>query len=621
MRRFVWLALSTCFALTIFPGGEARAQRIVEVTFTPTERAQIAMWLETADGEFVRTIRLTEATALRGIGNRPGALQMNSGFHWPYGRREGVLPIWAHRRAAAQGPFRRVIFQDRLYEGLASRTSNDASPDDYYCLSFNSAASSRDALDAVSCASANVFNSDKGRFITEGDVAGSYAEPFETEGGAMDTMRPLPLDSLYPPRRDVPALRGADHEDVLQFIGHARERMPEIDAVTMATLAGGDTRTIQFNPGDELPAGDYVLHVEVNVEGDYNDDWDPDRFPTPLGRPQWDSWAETYGYPYRGQPSVLFSVPFALSDAGGTWRTSTPAGYGAIHGEDGDVHPMDGTITDDPDGAPGSGADRLYTNGDGARVSVHVLPMNVCTGPMPPPGCFEGCDDTRPCMGDLVCNDESECVGFCELDTRPEDIQGYEVEVDPDASWVHANVRFVAPASRRGIRTYQLRVATVPFEEGMDFQSWGVEAKIDGLAEEAVTIPTTAEAGTVVEVPFGHLDPQTIYYIGLRATDSCGAATPVVSQQIETTEIIFTTVSPCFVATATYGTPMAEEIGVLRRFRDRHLRNHAAGRALVRLYERVGPGAADAIRDDEAARSVARAALDPLVTVIDWLLR
>jgi hypothetical protein len=101
----------------------AHAQdRIVEVHFTPTARAQIAIWVETADGTFLRTLRLTEATARRGIGNRPGALQMNSGFHWPYGRREGVLPVWAHRRVAAQEPFPRVIFQNRASEGYASRT-------------------------------------------------------------------------------------------------------------------------------------------------------------------------------------------------------------------------------------------------------------------------------------------------------------------------------------------------------------------------------------------------------------------------------------------------------------------------------------------------------------------
>src|SRR6478735_3435156 len=115
----------------------AHAQsRLLNFRFTPTKRTQFAIWIERTDGTFVATIALTEAVALRGIGNRPGALQMNSGFRWPYGRREGVLPVWAHRRAQADGAkkWKRVVFQSRI-EGFASRTTNDMSTDDYYCLS------------------------------------------------------------------------------------------------------------------------------------------------------------------------------------------------------------------------------------------------------------------------------------------------------------------------------------------------------------------------------------------------------------------------------------------------------------------------------------------------------
>ncbi len=121
--------------------GPTSAQRILTFRFRPTARAQLVLWIERNDGTFMGTLRLTEAVARRGIGNRPGATQMNSGFHWPYGRREGVLPVWAHRRAAAPNaePFQRVIFQDRLSEGHASRTSNDQRRDEYFCLSFNTA--------------------------------------------------------------------------------------------------------------------------------------------------------------------------------------------------------------------------------------------------------------------------------------------------------------------------------------------------------------------------------------------------------------------------------------------------------------------------------------------------
>ena len=55
-----------------------------------------------------------------------------------------------------------------------------------------------DALDAVTCAS--VFNSDKGRFVTDDDVRKAYAEPFVEPSGS-DIMRPLGAGSIYPPRK------------------------------------------------------------------------------------------------------------------------------------------------------------------------------------------------------------------------------------------------------------------------------------------------------------------------------------------------------------------------------------------------------------------------------------
>ena len=192
--RRVALAL---FCTLLTATGPALAQegvaRVVEIHFTPVRRSQIAVWIERADGTYLQTIALTQATAVRGIGNRPGAAQMNSGYKWPYGRREGVLPIWGHRRAAAPGaePFQRVIFQDRTSEGWASRSANDFSRDEYYCLSFTQSIPGRDNLDAMTCPS--VFNSDKGRYLTEADIADGYAEPFQTAPGAAE-MRPFLLD-------------------------------------------------------------------------------------------------------------------------------------------------------------------------------------------------------------------------------------------------------------------------------------------------------------------------------------------------------------------------------------------------------------------------------------------
>jgi hypothetical protein len=157
-------AARLAFLVTLAFASSAAAQaRRVEVRFTPTARAQLAVWIESADESRFATLRLTQSVAYYGIGNRPGALQMNSGFRWPFGRREGVLPVWAHRRVARGGrPFSRVIFNGRYSEGNASSAGSAAeprnTPDDYFCLSFQRERSGRDALDAVSCASRFMSN-------------------------------------------------------------------------------------------------------------------------------------------------------------------------------------------------------------------------------------------------------------------------------------------------------------------------------------------------------------------------------------------------------------------------------------------------------------------------------
>src|SRR6187200_2171893 len=48
---------------------------------------QIAVWLEKPDGSFVDTLLVTNATAVRGIGNRPGFWKFPSNWHFPYGKR------------------------------------------------------------------------------------------------------------------------------------------------------------------------------------------------------------------------------------------------------------------------------------------------------------------------------------------------------------------------------------------------------------------------------------------------------------------------------------------------------------------------------------------------------
>ena len=76
----------------------------------------------------------------------------------------------------------------------------------------------------------------------------------------------------------------------------------------------------------------------------------------------------------------------------------------------------------------------------------------------------------------------------------------------------------------------------------------------------------------------------------------------------------------CFIATAAYGTPLHEDIEVLRDFRDEYLMTNPLGRGFVRVYYETSPPIAEVISEHEWLRTAVREGMvKPLVYIVRGL--
>jgi len=92
---------------------------------------------------------------------------------------------------------------------------------------------------------------------------------------------------------------------------------------------------------------------------------------------------------------------------------------------------------------------------------------------------------------------------------------------------------------------------------------------------------------------------------------------PAQDVTITATFQVIPTSAGCFIATAAYGNPTAEQLDVLREFRDGVLLESTAGSQLVALYYRLSPPIADFISGNGFLRTLVRELLvDPVVWVI-----
>jgi hypothetical protein len=134
----------------------------------------------------------------------------------------------------------------------------------------------------------------------------------------------------------------------------------------------------------------------------------------------------------------------------------------------------------------------------------------------------------------------------------------------------------------------------------------------------ASSMPVTAKV--TPEDP-GHLQtfdldgllPETDYWIGIRAYDGCHNGGDVAITKVTTAARVSGAVDACFVATAAYGSIMANDVETLRHFRDSLLRTNALGELGVEAYYTFGPAVAGVVGESDALRATAREALRPLI--------
>ena len=105
----------------------------------------------------------------------------------------------------------------------------------------------------------------------------------------------------------------------------------------------------------------------------------------------------------------------------------------------------------------------------------------------------------------------------------------------------------------------------------------------------------------------------------LKYNDTCAGETMIEGTILQfTTATVPTPPSPCFIATAAYGSPTAEQLDVLREFRDMVLLESTLGSQFVSLYYQTSPPIADFIAGHELLRTMVREiVVDPIVWVVE----
>lgn len=134
------------------------------------------------------------------------------------------------------------------------------------------------------------------------------------------------------------------------------------------------------------------------------------------------------------------------------------------------------------------------------------------------------------------------------------------------------------------------------------------------VAEKTIELTSPIEDDVNVELDGGET---AAVQFEIPSDEIVGNVQITVESPNDTDQVTVTAVDPCFIATAAYDTPAADEIDVLRDFRDDVLRQHVLGRLFVKTYYRSSPPIAQWIRRNRTRRELVKQYfVEPLVDVV-----
>lgn len=186
-------------------------------------------------------------------------------------------------------------------------------------------------------------------------------------------------------------------------------------------------------------------------------------------------------------------------------------------------------------------------------------------------------------------------------------------------------------------------VLTVEFDKGADatysITATGIEPSLDPTSAEfnldaPANVTTTVDLGNANNFTITGLTEGVDYTVSGDTVTIMADYLSTVLTEVESVaalefdfdvcgDAIFTITAVgtplCFIATAAYGSPAAEEINIIREFRDVVLRPNKLGAELVSLYYEASPPIAEFISQNEALRTAVRVGfIDPIVAILNW---